>query len=151
MLGAMLEAAPDGLALVDGIGRLVVANSSLERMFGYDAGTLVGCEIEDLVPVEHRRQHRVHRQRFAEAGRHRAMGAQLSLRGRRRDGSMFPVEVALAPVTLAGGPCTLAIVRDTSDRAEAEAQRRRAEHAAEAIEEHRRITHGLHDDLLQDL
>lgn len=151
VLGAVLHAAPDGLALVDGDGRLVVANPALERMFGYAAGTLIGRPIEDLVPFEHRRQHRVHRRTFVEAGRHRAMGAGLSLQGHRRDGRTFPIEVALAPVTLAAGPCTLAIVRDASDRREAEAQRRRAEHAAEVIEEQRRLTQGLHDDVLQDL
>jgi PAS domain S-box-containing protein len=118
--------------LVDGEGRITLANRQVEAMFGYDRAELLGEVVEVLVPEELRRVHTTHRLRYRAAPRTRAMGVGLQLWGRRRDGSRVPVEIALSPVTAGGEAHTIAIVRDVTERRRAEAQMRLVQNALDA-------------------
>jgi PAS domain S-box-containing protein len=115
-LQQLLEAAPDGIVVADPAGTIVSVNAHAEGMFGYDAGELVGRPVEQLVPQRVRATHPVHRKTYAEDPRKRPMGAGLTLHGVRRDGSEFPVDIALSSIDLAGRPVVLAAVRDVSER-----------------------------------
>jgi PAS domain S-box-containing protein len=128
----VLEAAPDAVLLIDSEGRIALANRQVESLFGYDRAELLGQHIETLVPEDMRRAHAAHRLRYRAEPRRRAMGAGLELSGRRRDGSLVPVEIALSPLNSAGNVLTIAIVRDVSDRRVAEAQIRRVQNALDA-------------------
>jgi PAS domain S-box-containing protein len=115
-LAGLLEAAPDGIVVVAPDGVIVSANRQAEAMFGYGAGDLAGSPVERLVPEAHRGRHPGHRTAYARDPRKRPMGAGLSLRGVRRDGSEFPVDIALSSMEVDGSVVVLAAVRDTSER-----------------------------------
>jgi len=125
--------APDALLLVDGSGLVTYANGAVTRLFGYQPEELVGRSVETLVPEHLRDVHRRYRGGFAAAPAAREMGARLvTLSARRRDGSEFPVEIRLAPISRPEGPCVVAAVRDVSDRRQMTEQLREAREVAEA-------------------
>jgi PAS domain S-box-containing protein len=121
-----LETVPDAIIAVEPDGTIVQINSQTEVMFGYQRSELIGQRIEVLVPESVRRAHREHRDAFAQAPRIRRMGAGLDLKGRRRDGSEFDVEISLSPVATGNGTLVLSAIRDVSDRKRIEAALRRA-------------------------
>jgi len=134
----LLETLPDAIVAVDRDGTIVQVNSQTQELFGYDRGELIGQKIEMLVPERYRRQHHHHRQTFAETPKTRRMGADLDLYGRRRNGSEFPVEISLSPVSTEKGVFVLSAIRDISDR------KRIAEELRRANEElHRRTAEQL--------
>ncbi len=122
----LLEALPDAIVAVDRDGTIIQVNSQTQELFGYDRDELIGQKVEMLVPESYRRQHHHHRQNFAAKPKTRRMGADLDLYGRRRNGSEFPVEISLSPVSTENGTFVLSAIRDTSDRKRIEEELRRA-------------------------
>ncbi len=122
----LLETLPDAIVAVDQTGTIVQVNSQAQELFGYDRDELMGQKIEMLVPDRYRRQHQHHRQNFANAPKTRRMGADLDLYGRRRNGSEFPVEISLSPVSTDKGTFVLSAIRDISDRKRIAEELRRA-------------------------
>ena len=121
-----LEAIPDAIVAVDIDGTIVQVNSQTETIFGYTRDELIGKKVEMLVPAQYQNHHQQHRASFAHAPKVRRMGAGLDLRGRRRDGSEFAVEISLSPVPIKGGTLVLSAIRDISDRKRIEEELRRA-------------------------
>src|SRR5208282_4000434 len=133
-----LETLPDAVVAVDRDGTIIQVNSQAQELFGYLRDELIGQKVEVLVPESYRRQHHHHRQNFAAAPKTRRMGADLDLYGRRRNGSEFPVEISLSPVSTENGTFVLSAIRDISDR------KRIAEELRRANEElHRRTAEQL--------
>lgn len=118
----LLESAPDGLAIVDSDGKILLVNMEAERLFGYERSALLGQKIENLVPERYRRYHTGHRSEYFSDPHLRPMGVGLELFGRRKDGSEFPVEISLSPMTTPEGTVITAAIRDVSERKKAEAQ-----------------------------
>src|SRR5579863_10251245 len=121
-----LEFIPDAIVAVDQSGTIIHVNSQTLQMFGYGRDELIGQKIETLVPERHRAQHHGHRQEFAKRPKIRSMGAGLDLRGKRRDGSEFPVEISLSPVQTEQGMLVLSAIRDVTDRKRLEDELRKA-------------------------
>jgi diguanylate cyclase (GGDEF)-like protein/PAS domain S-box-containing protein len=122
LLAELADGVPDAVLVVDEAGLLVLVNHQTEVLFGYARGQLLGQPVELLVPQRLRDQHRLDRRQYAQAPTGRPMGASRILRGRRSDCTEFPVEITLAPLTLAHGSAVAAIVRDVSSQAEVEAE-----------------------------
>jgi len=138
----LLEALPDAIVAVDREGTIRQVNSQARELFGYDQGELIGQKVEILVPDSYRSQHHGHREKFAQTPKTRRMGADLDLYGRRRDGSVFPVEISLSPVSTEAGWHVLSAIRDISDRKRIAEELRRAneelhQKTAEQIGEYR--------------
>jgi protein-histidine pros-kinase len=140
-LGGLLEAAPDGILIVDADGRIVLFNSEVETLFGYAQAELQSRSVDDLVPERFRGVHPRHRAGYVRDPRRRPMGAGRVLYGRRKDGSEFPAEISLSSIEVDGRWLTIAAIRDVSDRmaladrlrrqnAELEEQYRRAQEAS---------------------
>lgn len=110
------EASPSGMIMIDEAGLITLSNSQIARMFDYEPGELIGQRIEILVPMGTRDQHPANRASFLTDPSARAMGAGRDLRGRRKDGSEFPVEIGLAPIPTEAGMLVLAAVVDISER-----------------------------------
>ena len=121
----LLETLPDAIVAVDRDGIIVQVNTQTQELFGYDRKELIGQKIELLVPERYRKQHHHHRHNFAQAPKTRRMGADLELYGRRRNGSEFPVEISLSPVSTGKGTLVLSAIRDMSDRKRIDEELRR--------------------------
>lgn len=113
---ALLEQIPDGLLLVDDDGRIRFANRRAEAIFGYPRGSLVGAQVDALLPDAVRDGHRHHRRAYLEAPENRPMGQFRDLRALRRDGSEVFVQISLGRVGKRDDHATLAVVRDVSTR-----------------------------------
>jgi PAS domain S-box-containing protein len=129
---ALVDTAPDGILMVDDEGSIIFANRRAESQFGYAPDGLVGLSIEELIPDRLRQVHRTHRARYRAEPRLRPMGAGLLLFGRRTDGTEFPVEVSLSPLSTGDGLRIVAVVRDVSARVAAEARQREVQEALDA-------------------
>jgi len=122
---SIVESAPDGMLVVDEHGKIILANTQLEGLFGYQTGELLGLSVEQLVPASVRPRHAGLRKGFTrEEGTRQMGGGLMDLQGVRKDGSMFSVEIGLASLPAVGefGQCICASVRDTSERRAMEAK-----------------------------
>jgi PAS domain S-box-containing protein len=116
----LLESAPDGIVVVDTSGRIVIVNTQTERIFGYRRDELLGQSIEILVPTRLARSHVPQRDSYFSNPKTRPMGAGRALTGRKKDGTEFPVEISLSPLETEHGLLVTSIVRDITDRRQAE-------------------------------
>lgn len=123
----LFEAAPDALIVTDGHGRITGANQRVESVFGYTRDELLGQPIENLVPEELREVHKFHRESYYGSPSIRAMGRELDLHAWRKDGSEFPVEVSLSPLRSGAEMQVLEVVRDITERKQAQEDLRQSE------------------------
>ncbi|MGA7179663.1 MAG: PAS domain S-box protein [Thiobacillaceae bacterium] len=112
----VVKANVNGLLVVDTDGRIVLTNPALERMFGYTTDELLGQPLETLVPEAKQHQHLELRTSFMREPAARPMGMGRVLSGRRKDGSVFPLEVSLSPFSENDKQYVGAIVSDMSPR-----------------------------------
>lgn len=146
IVAGLLDALPDGVLMIDETGQMLLVNTRIEELFGYTRGELLGQPVEMLLPEADRAAHVAHRSSYLAAPQIRPMAAGMSLRGRRRNGGEFPVEISLSPVT-ANGPWVVATVRDDDSRQHLEEHRRNAAVSAELT----RISEGLADTVIRGL
>ncbi|HEV2280554.1 MAG TPA: PAS domain S-box protein [Acidobacteriaceae bacterium] len=121
----LLEAAPDAIVEVAEDGTIVLVNRIAEAMFGYERHELVGKSVDMLVPDAMRHSHDRHRNSYLAHPRTRPMGSGLELHARRKNGSLFPVEISLSPIHTEGTVHVTAVIRDVTDRKRAESEVRR--------------------------
>jgi PAS domain S-box-containing protein len=112
----LYEMLPDAILAVDQQGVIRYANRQAGRMFGQEPATLVSTPVEALLPEQLRERHIAHRAKYNLEPRRRPMGRGLDLVARRADGTTFPVDIMLNPLTHLREPMTLAVVRDMTDR-----------------------------------
>ena len=148
---AIVALAPNGILLVDEGGHIVLANRQAEEMFGYAPGALLEAEVSQLVPHEIRDSHRRHREDYHRDPKTRPMGSGLDLLATRDDGSTFPVEIALSPLDTGESMHVVVVVRDITERLEAEQQLQAAEQELSVREDRERIARDLHDTVIQRL
>lgn len=115
-----VEASPSGMLMTDSAGRIVMVNTEIERLFGYRRDELVGRPVDLLVPKHVRAQHAHHRAFYAGHPENRRMAAGRALFGERKDGTEFPMEIALTFIQTREGPLTLSVVVDVTERKRAE-------------------------------
>jgi PAS domain S-box-containing protein len=109
---ALLEAVPDAMVCIAADGRMVLVNSEAERLFGYKREELIGQPVEILVPEGSRAAHPGYLAGFFANPRHRPMGENLPLAGRRYDASIFPAEISLTVIDTGAGVLVTAAIRD---------------------------------------
>jgi PAS domain S-box-containing protein len=142
--GALIDACPDGVILVDDQGQVLLANPIAASMFGYTVDDLVGSSVDDLVPPEFRAVHRSHRDAYAAHATIRPMGTGPRLFAQDADGGMFPVEISLSPFSIGDRKHTIATIRDVSDRQEFATE-------MAMLQDRERIARDIHDMVIQRL
>ncbi len=113
---ALFQYATNGILLTNQKGVIVMANPAIETLFGYESGELLGQQVEVLIPTRLSRQHIDHREQYHEKPNPRSMGIGLDLKGLKKDGSEFPVEVSLSPFKSSEGAFVVAFVVDNTFR-----------------------------------
>ena len=124
---AIVEAASEGIVIVNASGTIISVNRQTETMFGYPRSELAGRPLEMLLPDRLRSKHVAHRTGYVQDPRVRRMGQGLDLVARRRDGSEFPVEISLSYVQTDEGLRAIAFVTDITGRKAMERAARQAE------------------------
>ena len=134
---AVVDAALDCVILMDESGALREFNPAAERVFGHRRTDVIGRALgEVIVPPQLRDAHTAGLARLVATGQSRMVGRRIEIEAMRSDGTIFPIELAIVELRLAGERMFAAYLRDLSDRrrAEAEIERQRdALHQSEKI------------------
>ena len=120
LLRAILETSPDGLITIDEDGVIQSFNPAAERMFGYGAAEVIGQNVSCLMPSPYREKHDAYLERFLRTGEKRIIGIGREVLGQRKDGAIFPMELAVGEVRPEGQRLFAGFVRDVSARQRAE-------------------------------
>ncbi len=122
---AILQAALDSIVTMDHEGRVVEFNPAAERTFGYSAEEAVGQELAELIiPPDLRERHRRGLARYLQTGEAKIFDRRVELRGMRKDGSEFPLELTVTRISIEP-PMFTGYLRDISERVEAGAVQQR--------------------------
>ncbi len=117
----LFEFAPDATVMTNSEGHVEMVNQRAELLFGYQRSELVGQPIEKLIPASSRDGHVALRQQFLSAATPRAMGAgRANIRGVKKDGTEFPIDVSLSPLESDNGTSVVAAIRDVTERERAQ-------------------------------
>ena len=116
----LLETVADGIVTIDERGTVEMVNPAIERMFGYDAAELVGRNVRALMPEPYRREHDGYLHRYVETGEARIIGNGREVEGIRKDGSIFPIDLAVSEMWLGTTRLFTGVVRDIGDRKQAQ-------------------------------
>ena len=116
----LLEAAPDAMVVVDEGGEIVLLNLQAEKQLGYRRDELVGQKVTNIIPEGFAERLIADGTRTAAEALAQQIGTGIELTARRKDGSVFPIELMLSPLKSAGGILVTAAIRDISVRKEAE-------------------------------
>ena len=111
---AVISSAPDGIVLVDGSNRILLANPAMETICGYASAELLGQSVEIFLQPALRERHRQNVRRYAQNPWPRPMGLVENLSLLHKSGRAVPVDIALGQFQRDGATLTVAFVRDIS-------------------------------------
>ena len=112
---SLVEALPDGTALIDGHGTMLFVNDLLTRLTGYSRDELTGQNVQMLVPPQHKNMEFAARNEHARDPKTRIIWSDRDLTVLRKDGSELSVDFALSPLTIEGKRWSVASIRDNSE------------------------------------
>jgi PAS domain S-box-containing protein len=136
MLQAILESAVTAILAIDSAGRIQTVNPATERMFGYSAGEMLGQPINMLMPEPYRTQHDGYLARHLTTGEKRIIGIGREVEGQRKDGTIFPIHLAVGAFEVEGKRYFSGIINDLSARARLQAEIDRQSLLFQAVFDH---------------
>ncbi|MDP1651409.1 MAG: PAS domain S-box protein, partial [Rhodocyclaceae bacterium] len=134
-IAAILDTVVDGVITINDRGTVETLNPAAERMFGYAAAEVVGQNINMLMPEPYRSEHDGYLARYVAGGAARIICIGREVAGRRKDGSTFPLDLAVNEMLLGGQRHFTGIVRDITERRAGERAMRYLHEAVQAIPE----------------
>jgi PAS domain S-box-containing protein len=143
---AILNTAVDGIVTIDERGIVESFNAAAERLFGYRAEEVIGRNVKMLMPEPYQSEHDAYVQNYLRTGRAKIIGIGREVFGLRKDGTVFPMDLAVSEVMLGERRLFTGIVRDLTERKRMERQLLEI-----SDREQRRIGQDLHDGLGQVL
>jgi PAS domain S-box-containing protein len=127
---AVIEHAVEGIITIDRRGIMTSVNPAACTMLGYSAGEMIGQNVCILAPPEHRERHDEYMLRYLRTGQARIIGIGREVVGVRKDGSEFPMGLAVSEFFVDGEPAYAGMIRDLSAQRSAEAALAAAQSAA---------------------
>jgi two-component system sensor kinase FixL len=115
-LKSILDTVPDAMVAIDSRGTILSFSAAAERMFGYSAAEACGQNVSMLMPSPHRERHDAYIARYLETGERRIIGTGRVVTGRRKDGSFFPIELAVGEIKSARRRLFTGFIRDLTER-----------------------------------
>jgi two-component system sensor kinase FixL len=115
-LRSILETVPDAMIIIDERGRVESLSTTAERLFGYAADEVVGCNIKMLMPTPHREQHDGYLKRYLTTGERRIIGIGRVVVGQRKDGTTFPMHLTVGELRSADRHYFTGFIRDLTDQ-----------------------------------
>ncbi len=143
---AILDTTVDAIITIDETRTILSFNSAAEQIFGYAASEVIGQNVNLLMPEPYRSEHDAYVERYLLTGQRRIIGIGREVTGLRKDGSVFPMDLAVSEVEMPHRRIFTGIVRDISERRTLEQEVLRISDL-----ERRRIGQDLHDGLGQML
>jgi PAS domain S-box-containing protein len=116
----LLEAAPDAMVVVNQSGEIVLLNVQAEKQFGYRRDELLGQKVKNIIPEGFAERLIADGTRTAAEALAQQIGTGIELRGRRKYGSEFPIEIMLSPLESSEGILVTAAIRDITERKKSE-------------------------------
>jgi two-component system, LuxR family, sensor kinase FixL len=127
LFSAVVEAALDPIVVIDKHGAILSVNRATRRVFGYDDAELIGRNVKALMPAPYADEHDRYLANYLGTGEKKIIGVGRDVSGLRKDGSVFPMYLAVAEANLDGEPIFVGIIRDISERKAAELALRESE------------------------
>ncbi|MET3354714.1 UNVERIFIED_ORG: two-component system sensor kinase FixL [Xanthobacter viscosus] len=121
-LSSILDTVPDAMVVIDERGIMRSFSSAAERLFGYTAAEAVGQNVSILMPAPHRGAHDGYLVRYLTTGERRIIGVGRVVVGERKDGSTFPMELAVGEMRSTSERFFTGFIRDLTERQETEAR-----------------------------
>lgn len=125
-LRAVIDTVVDGIVTIDGGGVVRSFNPAAERIFGFAAAEVIGCNVSMLMPEPYHSAHDGYLRDYLSTGDRKIIGIGREVTGQRRDGSTFPMDLAVSEMEINGERKFTGIVRDITARKQAEAALREA-------------------------
>jgi two-component system sensor kinase FixL len=122
-----MEAAVDGIIVIDAHGQVQTYNKACERIFGYTAAEVIGRNVKMLMPAPDRDRHDSYIENFKRTGIRKIIGIGREVTGLRKDGTAFPMDLSVAEVRQGEDHAFVGIIRDITRRKRAEAELRERE------------------------
>ena len=117
---AILEAALDGIITIDERGSIESFNAAAQRLFGYTAHEVIGKNVSMLMPQPYKKEHDGYLQNYRRTGHAKIIGIGREVTGLRKDGTTFPMDLAVSELSLSGRRAFTGMVHDLTERKEAE-------------------------------
>ncbi len=126
-LRSILETAPEAIVTIDERGIVGSFSASAEALFGYAASEVIGRNVSMLMPQPHRDQHDGYLDRYLKGGERHIIGIGRVVEGQRKDGTLFPMELAVGEVQTGGERIFTGFIRDLTSRQRMEQELRQAQ------------------------
>ncbi|MDX1527459.1 MAG: PAS domain S-box protein [Gammaproteobacteria bacterium] len=124
-LQSILDTAVDGIVTIDDKGIIESLNLATESIFGYSSEELIGQNVKTLMPPPYRNEHDGYLSNYLCTGKKKIIGIGREVEGRRKDGATFPLDLAVSEFYVAGQRRFMGLMRDISERKQAEREARR--------------------------
>ena len=121
-VNSILQTVPDAMIVISEQGVIQSFSSAAERLFGYAAHEIIGSNVKRLMPNPYREQHDGYLGRYLRTGEKRIIGIGRVVVAERKDGSTFPIELAVGEMNSSGRRFFTGFIRDLSERQQTEAR-----------------------------
>ena len=121
-LQSILDTVPEAMIVIDERGIMQSFSSAAERLFGYQAAEVIGQNVKTLMPAPYRENHDGYMRRYMDTGERRIIGIGRVVVGQRKDGSTFPMELAVGEMKSGDRRFFTGFIRDLTERQQTEAR-----------------------------
>ncbi len=117
---AVVHTVLDGIVTINERGIIDSVNPATQRIFGYHDHEMIGCNVKMLMPEPYHSEHDGYLHNYMSTGEAKIIGIGREVKGKRKDGSTFPIDLAVTEMSVGGGRAFVGILRDITERKAAE-------------------------------